>query len=278
MDTDKQLTPKCNNISFSRTNRLPFSTLGRGTRTHVRTYRVNTRNFQSRFGQTRSTIKQVNYSNINNNNNNNNDSMSDDNELDISDREEDTNDLELQCKRVLQGDGTIVFNFSNENVEIRMPRCYVEPDTKYRPPPSVCIFWTWDKDKHNYDHMLQYQANSITLPTGNFGNIPFDVDTQVYFRGQQNSDRKKYVVNVPRNTQVTDGGECFWNLQIEPNRYISVLNRQFSLMRAPRMFHIISFLNNHLSLMLNLTLFCDISVCSLYINDYSCCVYSTWIK
>ena len=169
-----------------------------------------------------------------NNNNNNNDS--DDQSIDKSE----PNDVLLNSERKVQSDGSVVYNFSNENVEIRMPRCYIPPDIENRSPPSICYMWSWDRVKRNYDHLTQYQSNSITLENGNFGEIPIGKDVKVYFRGTQTSERKEYTVNVPKQAKMNDAGECLWKLKTGKNKYIDVLNRQFTLLKSPGMFTLAS--------------------------------------
>ena len=165
-----------------------------------------------------------------NNNNNINDSD------DLKDDRSESNDVLLNVERKVQTDGSVVYDFSNENVKIQMPRCYIDPNINDREPPSVCYMWSWDRQRRNYDHLLQYQTNSITLENGNFGELPIDKDVKVYFRGTQTSDRKQYTVKVPKDPKMNDAGECMWKLKNGKGEYIDVLNRQFSLMISPRMF------------------------------------------
>ena len=60
----------------------------------------------------------------------------DDNNNNINDTDDSNGEL-LKCTRKIQSDGTIVYDFSNENVEIRAVRCYKRDDINHRDVPSI---------------------------------------------------------------------------------------------------------------------------------------------
>ena len=152
-------------------------------------------------------------------------------------------DFQLQFKMKPNADGTVVYNYSNENVEIRHVRSHVLQDINNPKEPTMSYDWTYNSQQHNYDFCIQYLANSIIGPDGNFGQIPFDTNVEVYARDGETSERKKWTVHCNKSEKVHPSGEALWSARkgglntSKPEPMIKCLNKHFSNLRAPRMLY-----------------------------------------
>ena len=170
------------------------------------------------------------------NNNNSNESPSPSKDISVG-SDASSNDFKLQCVEKTNHRGQRIFDLSNDNVEIRHIRCYVRPDINNPEGPRLSYDWSYDHSKKNYDWFLQYKNNTIIQDDGNYGVIPLDTNIEVYGRGPQTSERKKWIVHVPKSTKTNLNGDAIWLARPidKPEPKHGFLNRHFSKLKTPRM-------------------------------------------